>query len=84
MAGNGSDPRLETLENTLRGVVPTPPVNEVPTPKEAVYDLMTRAGDTARAMRDLAQYSSHVADDIDRIIAAYVGHMHRLLGKVGK
>jgi hypothetical protein len=52
--------------------------------KEEIYDLVTRMNDTARAIRDLAGYSNHVADDLERITAAYVGHMQRLLGKIGK
>jgi len=81
MATNGNDPRLDQLEKTLRGVVPQP-VNEIPAAKEAVYDLMARASDTTRSIRDLANYSNRIADDLDSIIATYVSHMHQLMGKI--
>jgi len=88
MANNGGDARLEKLENTLRGVVPTPVDDLAVVPPGAkapeIYDLMVRGKDTAKAMRDLAQYSNRVADNLENLITDYVGHMQRLLGRIGK
>ena len=51
---------------------------------DEVYDLAQRVADTAKAMRDLADYSNNVAGDIERIIGMYIAHMHRLMGRLGK
>lgn len=85
MATNGPDPRLEQLENTLRGVTAAGamPVAAPADANELTYDLAKRVSDTAKAMRDLADYSNHVAGDIERIVASYITNMHRLMGKAG-
>ena len=52
--------------------------------EQPVYDLAARISETAKAIRDLADYSNNVAGDLERITASYIGNMHRLMGKVGK
>jgi hypothetical protein len=52
--------------------------------EQEIYDLVSRVNDTARAIRDLAGYSNHIADDLERMTASYVGHMQRLLGQIGR
>lgn len=89
MAQNGNDPRLEKLESTLRGVVPAgqlanQPANRPDEPDAVTYDLARRIGDTAKAIRDLADYSNNVAGDLERIVASYISNMGRLMGKIGK
>jgi hypothetical protein len=85
MATNGNEPVVgnptnQKLAAALRDMQAVQPAAA----KEEIYDLVSRVNDTARAIRDLAGYSNHVADDLERMTASYVGHMQRLLGQVGK
>lgn len=95
MASNGNDPQIDQAEAAIRQVMAGKHPNQQPAVRavgnggavdeQAVtYDLAKRAADTAKAMRDLADYSNHVAGDIDRIVASYISNMNRLLGKAGK
>ena len=62
-----------------QGAQPAPPAEQQP-----VYDLAMRIAETAKAIRDLADYSNNVAGDLERITASYIANMHRLMGKIGK
>jgi hypothetical protein len=88
MATNGNEPvstqgTNQKLAAALRDMQPATVAAKVDGPS-TTYDLMTQARDFAASIRDLAGYSNSVADDIERTIAAYHGHMQRLLGKIGK
>lgn len=83
-ATNGNEPNTQVSNQKLAAALRD---MQTPAPagiKEEVYDLISRGRDTSQAIRDLGSYSNHVADDFDRLLDAYVGHMQRLLGKIGK
>jgi hypothetical protein len=84
-ATNGNEPTTQGTNQKLAAALRDMQAGQ-PTAaaKEELYDLISRGRDTSRAIRDMANYSNQVADDFDRFLDGYVGHMRRLLGKVGK
>jgi hypothetical protein len=80
---NGNEPEgRQKLAAALRDPLAVMPAGAEGRPE--TYDLAERGLDTVQAMRDLAAYSSKVADNLETILATYNSQMRRLLGKIGK
>lgn len=89
MATNGNDPRLDQLEQHLRGANPAalqPAVRDADGGGVAAetYDLAAHMSDVVAQLREIARYTSDYADNLQKGLVIYEHSIQQKLGKITK